>query len=864
MGVKLYLCLVCAFGLMAAHPSPAQSPAAGGAQGPPAAAQPASTPAAEPRPAASRAPDPQTPAGQTPSALEAEGEATGARAAAAPALTPAAAVAERKRPVTIPLAQQAPVIDGRLDDAAWAKAAVLNNFFQTRPGDNIAPSRPTEVLLTYDARFLYVAFRAADDPGKVRATVAKRDSIFDDDYAGILLDTYNDQRRAYALYFNPLGVQADAIYTEGRDPDYSFDIVMNSRGQLTDEGYTVEAAIPFKSLRFEPGKNKVWGIHAFRYTKRFNNEESSWMPLSREQSGLLSQAGQITGFNELASGRTLELIPSLTLSETGQRVRTIAPALLRADPSLLDPGRFVNQPVALDPGLTMKLGITSTITLDFALNPDFAQVEADQLVVTANQRFPIFFPEKRPFFLEGIDIFRSPLQAVDTRAIIDPDMAVKLSGKRGRDSFGVLFASDNAPGDFRGDERLDPVNAPFLDKNAYIGVVRLKRDVGKESTVGLIATTYNFIQRHNHLGGLDGRFRLDPQTVFTFQAVGTTSRRFFRDPELGRQVYRTGNAFGYSWNYDHRGRHFTYNFSGQGRTRDYRADVGFTRRVNTNRKDVILRYVSEPKPKATLISWSVSNSYGTNFDWQGRMQNWFGDVTAGWNFKHQTNFGLGFNGGYERVFEEEFGPTRTATRRGAFFGPDPERSSYRKSLFAFGDTTPSKKFSTAFVMTYSFGSLDFDFGGGPRFQRVSPAALLNPRAALDPGPGNQLDLSANVTWQPTDALRATLDYTKSRLVRNDTGLVAFDANIFSLRTTYQFTRFTFARARVDFDSLSSRVRGQYLLGWAPNPGTSFYAGYNDDTTRNGYNPFTAQLEPGFRRNGRTFFIKVSYLIRRNL
>src|SRR5262249_27231326 len=153
--------------------------------------------------------------------------------------------------------------------------------------------------------------------------------------------------------------------------------------------------------------------------------------------------------------RTLELIPSLTVSETGKR----APALPPAPAGILaplDPGRVVNQPIQLDPGLTMKFNLTPTITLDAALNPDFAQVEADQTVVTANQRFPIFFEEKRPFFFEGINLFQTPLQAVHTRTIVDPDYALKLTGRRGRNNFGFLFASDNAPGNFSEDERNDP------------------------------------------------------------------------------------------------------------------------------------------------------------------------------------------------------------------------------------------------------------------------------------------------------------------------------------------------------------------------------------------------------------------------
>jgi hypothetical protein len=163
---------------------------------------------------------------------------------------------------------------------------------------------------------------------------------------------------------------------------------------------------------------------------------------------VLNQAGRIVGFEGIWKGRTLELIPSLTISETGSRVKTLPTAALVANPLLLDPGRFVNEPIGFDAGLNAKVGISPTVTLDLAINPDFAQIEADQLVIRANQRFPIFFPEKRPFFLEGIDIFQTPISVVNTRTIVDPDVAVKLSGKKGRNSFGLLMASDNAPGNF--------------------------------------------------------------------------------------------------------------------------------------------------------------------------------------------------------------------------------------------------------------------------------------------------------------------------------------------------------------------------------------------------------------------------------
>ncbi|HEX8708994.1 MAG TPA: DUF5916 domain-containing protein [Pyrinomonadaceae bacterium] len=789
---------------------------------------------------------------------------------------------EKARPVRLTRFEQPPLIDGRLDDEAWRRAAAFKDFYQLQPGDNTPASKPTEVLIGYDAKTLYVAFHAFDEPGKVRATVAKRDAVETDDNVSIFLDTFNDQRKAYAFYFNPLGVQSDAILTESAGLDFSVDIVMESKGAITEDGYTVEVAIPFKSLRYEAGKDKLWGLHLRRVIKRFNNELDSWMPLSRDRSGVLNQAGQLTGLEGISTEHTLELIPSATLSETGKRVPTLSPAELVADPARTDPGRFVNPALDFDPGLTAKFGITPTVTLDLALNPDFAQVEADQLVVTANQRFPIFFEEKRPFFLEGIDIFRTPVNVVNTRAIVDPDVAVKLTGKRGRNTFGLLLASDNAPGNFSEEERSDPERlariARFLDKNAYIAVLRLKRDVGRESSVGFVGTSYNFIEKHNQLGGFDGRFRLDPKTVFTFQALGTTSRRFFFEPETGRNIYRTGNAFRYYWDYDRRGRNLSVSLYGTGQTRDYRADVGFTRRTNINNENIFIGYNSTPRPRARLISWSIQNFNPINFDWQGRMLGWAEDFNVGFGFRRQASLNVAYVGEYERIFEGEFGARRSAPPLGCvskerlsanaalrcgFAGDDAERSTRKQSLIVYGRPPASKLFSGFFEFDYTHGEFDFDFGAGPRFPRVSPGALADPDALQDPGPGNYLRFVVRLNFQPTDLLRISLDYEKSRLVRHDTGLLAFDENLSSLRATYQFTRFTFARARVDYTTLSARVRGQFLLGWTPNPGTSFYVGYNDDLNRHGSNPFTGQLEPGFRRNGRTFFVKLSYLFRRS-
>ena len=825
--------------------------------------------AATPAPAAAPSPDPS---GARP-ASAAKTAATG-RAAVMPA--------EKAAPVRVPRFEKAPVIDGKLDEEAWKSAVVLKDFYQFNPGDNTAPSKPTEVLFGYDAKNIYMAFRAADEPDKVRATVAKRDQIFGEDNVRVYLDTFNDQRRAYVIAFNPLGVQADGIFTEGQGIDFSVDIVMESKGAITPDGYVIEVAVPFKSLRYTAGKDKLWGFHVWRNIDRFNDELDSWVPISRDASGTLSQAAHLTGLEGVSTERTLELIPSLTVSETGRRARTMSRADIAAaraaglDPR--DPGKLVNQPVGVDPGLTAKWGITPTVTLDFAVNPDFAQVEADATVNTANQRFPIFFEEKRPFFLEGKDIFSTLIAAVHTRTIVDPDVAAKLSGKLGRNTFGLLVASDNAPGNYEDDRRFDPERLPSaiarLDgRNATVAVLRLKRDVGRENTLGFLATSYNFADRSNYVGGFDARFRFNKTTTFQAQALGTNARRcsFAKDP--ANDSCRTLNGFVYAYNFEQSRRHVSFNLNGAGRTAGYVSDVGFTRRTNTNNHNVNLGYNSEPKPKARVVSWNAYSYLGANFDWQGRMQNWTYEGQVGPNLQRQTYVRAGYNTGYERVFASEFGQPFFAGRAG-------EHSTASKNVFAYAGSAPSKKYSVNYFFGYRWGEHDYDFGNGRRFPRVSPSAVAQ-RAAreaglcggssvpddclglLNPGRGDLLYTNGGVTYKPTNALNASLSFQKNRLVREDNGRVAFDSNIASLRTTYQFTRFLFARARLDYSSLTSSFRGQFLTGWTPNPGTAFYVGYNDDLNRGFFNPYTGQAEPGFRRNGRTFFVKMSYLFRRS-
>jgi hypothetical protein len=292
-------------------------------------------------------------------------------------------------------------------------------------------------------------------------------------------------------------------------------------------------------------------------------------------------------------------------------------------------------------------------------------------------------------------------------------------------------------------------------------------------------------------------------------------------------------------------------------------------RTNSNFNFFFLRYNSEKHPKRTIISYHLHTASHIDYDWQGRMYTAESENLAELTLPRNSYFGVWWEPAYERLFEREFGPTRAAKPCDAFkdctfFGLDDERSTMKQHVSVYGGSNYNKKWSFNGQYTYRFGHLDLDFGNGPKYPRVSPAALLlGQRAPLDPGRGGLMQFNGGVTYQPTNELRMSLSLTKQRLRRYDTGRVAFDVNILTFRGTYQFTKATFARAIFDYQTINSRLRSQLLFGWTPSPGTAFYAGYNDDLQYNFQNPITGAYTPGLRRNGRTFFVKMSYLFRKS-
>ena len=357
-----------------------------------------------------------------------------------------------------------------------------------------------------------------------------------------------------------------------------------------------------------------------------------------------------------------------------------------------------------------------------------------------------------------------------------------------------------------------------------------------------------------------------------FQLAETHTRRNFYNANTNKVDYRNGDGFAYYWDLNYSKDTHGYFAELFGRSKDFRAESGFDRRRNSNQWFFAYRESTKSRPKAKVIRWNFNQFARYTFDWTGRAQ--YGLVGANTNFSMQGNWFFYVEGGqqFEKDYEEDgFGPRRDPVtgKGGAFFGA-PTRYARQPYVEWNINKTFNKQLSIYNFAWFSFGAFDYDFGNGPRYPRVSPAALvLGQGAPLDPGAGTQVNYGGGFTYKPIDPLTTSLDYTEDRLRRHDTGRLAYATNIFSWKTIYQFTRFTFVRVRWDYDTLSSQAAGQFLFGWNPNPGTAFYAGYNDTLHYNGFNPFTTDptgaplLEPGFHRDSRTFFIRASYLFRKS-
>lgn len=698
--------------------------------------------------------------------------------------------------VTLKLLSTPPVIDGVLSEDEWKEAAQIELLYQSEPLDLASATEKTIVYLAYDKENLYLAFHCFDrEPTAIRSPVSKRDDVQNDDHVAIWLDTFDDRRRSYIFRFNPHGIQEDGIYTQSETNNLTWDGIIESKGLLASEGYIVEAKIPFKTLRFQINNEKTWGLHVFRWIPR-KQERTSWQRINRNIPDLLKQMGSLKGLDSIFGGRTLDIIPTVVTSTTGTR---------EADPTPPD-GARLNNVNKIEPGLTANYAITPNLILSATVNPDFSQVEADVPQVSVNQRFPLFFPERRPFFLEGAEVFRptygAALRLIDTRQIVDPDWGVKLTGKVGKNTLGILSASDNATG-----LRLSPTDINF-GKNASFNIFRYQRDILEQSVVGGSFTDYRFAGSSNQVAAIDGRFRFGKH-LFTYQAAYSESKEANGEKKSASAGYFAYNFYDRNWEVV-----YTDSFV----TRDFAASTGFIRRTGFDRHYNYLSYSFLPKEKSW---WNKIRPFLATLvlrNEQGKLD--------------ETFFDPGINIVFERGVSVY---TYYSTRRDNFL-----RNSYTTRAYV------------ADVKVNTFKKVQFSV-----WTEVGTGVNFNPSR---PEIGKMFNSNINLKFLPIQKLSSEFLWIKSSLKSRNTSDKLFGQDILRNRTVYQFNVFNSVRSIVEYDTSQRRIGLSFLYAFTPRPNTAIYVGYND-LLFNGLDALTNTRQSSLFRQNRTGFIKLSYNFR---
>jgi len=698
-------------------------------------------------------------------------------------------------------------VDGVLDEPAWKDAARVSLDYETWPGDNTPAPVKTVCLITYDHSNLYVAFRAEDpDPKAIRAHLTDRDAAFEDDFVGVILDTFHDGRRAFEFFVNPRGVQMDLINNDvGGGEDASWDAIWDSAGRITPRGYVVEIKIPFSSLRFpRAGGAESWGFSAMRVYPRDRRYTFSSQPEDRNISCSLCQISEITGLSGIRPGHALELDPTFTA--TAGQVRDDFPDGPLSDPSTQGSA-----------GLTARWGVTPNLILSGTVKPDFSQVEADAAQLAINRTFALFFPEKRPFFLEGADYFQTPLNLVHTRTVADPSWGVKLTGKAGRNAIGAFLARDDGTNIiFPGNQGSDSTS---LDRSNTAAVVRYRRDVGRSSTLGAIVTSRTAGDDYsNQVYGIDGLIRFTDVESLSFQVLGSQTEY---PSDIAADFDQPGGRFDGSAivaRYSHDSRSWNWDVRYEDLGRGFRADMGFEPRVDT-------RFL---KARASHVWWGGDGSFfsrlalGANRD-ETRDHN-------GLDLDRTSEIWLSASGPWQSHGFINIGTSDTYFN-GKTFDQD--------YVGIFVNLRPSA--------TWSFGA----------FTRLGDTIdFANTRSA------DGLTFSPRVTFKLGAHFRTDLRQTYQRL-HVDGGRL-FRASLTDLRLVYQFNVRTFVRLitqytdivrnpslyEAEVDPASRQLFNQLLFSYKVNPQTVFFLGYSDSGF--GYRGIDITTA------NRTLFLKIGY------
>jgi hypothetical protein len=751
-----------------------------------------------------------------------------------------AADAPATQTVQVPFLNRAPVLEDFLQMApspAWeGKLAVVDKFVQREPVDGAPATQRTVAYLGYDHKNLYAIFVCFDtEPGKMRARLSRREEIFDDDTVEIVLDTFYDRRRAYAFAANPYGVQADAIWTEAQNTangpgpppaapglegfDFSFDTLWDSKGKVTPQGYVVWMAIPFRSLRFSSGDIQM-GLMLNRSIPRVN-EATYWPQYSTRIAGRLNQEGQAVGMKSLAAGRNLQFIPYGTFTS------------LR-DLDLRDPLRpgYTHRSAYGQLGLDAKAVLKDKFVFDFTVNPDFSQVESDSPQFTVSQRFEVFFPEKRPFFLENASYFATPFDLLFTRRIVHPKAGLRVTGKDGPWAVGLLVADDVSPG------LSVPPSSPEAGSRAYFAIGRVNRDIGRQSTVGAIFTDREYNGTFNRVGGIDTYLRLNTNWNAVAQALVSSTQSaggsYLAGPAFDAELHRVG-------------RHFSQDLNYNGRADGFRTLPGFDPQPGIQDFFQHSQYTFWPEGHR-LISWAPFLDCSWILDNQGKMLNW----------------------GYFPTVKAEF--TRQTTVEYTYAA---EGETLRPLDFAV--VTKDISF-TRYTNLVNFQSNFFPKVGVSLDYRSGTRVNYAPALGQAPFLARRNSAMATLTFRPNRSMKIDNSYLWFR-VRDRFGPAAvFNNHIVRSNWNYQITRALAVRLILQYDAVlanqsftnSSNVKNfnaDFLISYMPHPGTAFYLGYNSNL-ENLLSPLGVDANGNLLRvhdhfigDGRHLFAKISYLFR---
>ena len=710
--------------------------------------------------------------------------------------------------LTIPRVQTPPKFEDYLPGGSHPGAAVTT-FLQRDPKDLEPATEKTTAYLSYDDGHLYVGFVCdAKDRAKIRAHMEKREAVFSDDIVGVMIDTFLDKQRAYMFFVNPLGIQADGVTTAGSGDDLSFDTDWHSEGRVTDAGYVAWMAIPFKSLRFpsDAAGTQRWGLALFRQIPA-SDEADFWPGITNKLNGFIAQFGVVDGMTGVSPGRNIQMIPYGTFA----RAR------------FLDFGKsgYVSR-TDTRAGVDVKAVARDALTFDFTLNPDFSQVESDDPQVTVNQRFEVFFPEKRPFFLENSDIFDdTPSTLLFSRRIRDPQFGGRMTGKVGNWALGVVTADDRAPG------RPTAEGGDGSGHRAFDTAVRVRNDFG-ESRVGFLGTARTFGATSNYVGSADARIRLSKQWVVTGQAVGSSTTSSTGQRTSGASAFadvsRSGRQFSYTLTYFDVSPHFT-------------SPLGFFPRVDYRQLTDFFALRWFPK-KGPIISFGPDSFVQGTWNYAGTLEDWTVRLPFQVNFKGQTSLF-----GRHALISETVGGVTLRQREDVL----QVNTSYLRWLEV---------------------SVSVSHGTRPNYFPAGGAA---------PYLATYTDLFSGVTVRPTSALLIEETYLYSRLTARAGGPGSgqiFSNPIFRTRVNYQFSREWSLRAILDSNALTpntslvgfdrSRHRGvDLLLTWLAHPGTAIYVGYTDGYDNLRVDPVTG-IQPtlnALASTGRQIFVKSSWLVR---